>query len=86
MLLAYLDESHDKVEYWMAALIVPCESALQLQNDLDAVVNNAMMSGYGVPHARGVECHCHLWSTCPRWDRHPHSSVHSRLLAVVFRG
>jgi len=31
MLLAYLDESYDKVEYWLAALVVPTDAALQLQ-------------------------------------------------------
>lgn len=49
MLLAYLDESYDDVEYWLTALIVPSHSALQLQRDLDSVVEEAMLSGYGVP-------------------------------------
>lgn len=57
MLLAYLDESYDKAEYWLAALVVPAAAALQLQNDLDAVVNRAMTSGYGVPS--DAELHGH---------------------------
>lgn len=48
MLLAYLDESYDKVEYWLTSLLVPAESALKLQQDLDSVVYDACMSGYGV--------------------------------------
>ena len=47
MLLAYIDGSYDKVEYWLTALVVPAEDALQLQNDLDAVVSGAARS-YGV--------------------------------------
>jgi hypothetical protein len=38
MLLAYLDESYDKVEYWLTALLVPADAALKLQQDLDKVV------------------------------------------------
>jgi hypothetical protein len=57
VLHAYLDESYDKLEYWLTALIVPSESALKLQNDLDAVVNDAMMSGYGV--SSDAELHGH---------------------------
>lgn len=49
MLLAYLDESYDKVEYWLTALAVPTGSALALQNALDAIVDNAAASGYDIP-------------------------------------
>src|SRR5689334_3876788 len=48
MLLAYLDESYDKVEYWLTALLVPADAALKLQQDLDSIVYEASMSGYGV--------------------------------------
>lgn len=47
MLPAYIDESYDKVEYWLTALVVPADNALQLQNDLDAAVPDAARS-YGV--------------------------------------
>jgi hypothetical protein len=47
VLLAYIDESYDKVEYWLTALVVPADNALQLQNDLDAVVSDAAKS-YGI--------------------------------------
>lgn len=56
MLLAYLDESYDKVEYWLTALVVPTETALQLQNSLDAVVYEAMTK-YGIPY--DAELHGH---------------------------
>ncbi|WP_157931326.1 DUF3800 domain-containing protein [Mycobacteroides abscessus] len=41
MHLAYLDESHDKAEYWITSLIVPADSAQQLELGLDAVVDTA---------------------------------------------
>jgi hypothetical protein len=44
VLLAYLDESYDKLEYWLTALVVPTGSALALQNDLDAIVENSARS------------------------------------------
>ncbi len=37
MHLAYLDESHDKSEYWIAGLIVPALRAQALEFALDAV-------------------------------------------------
>lgn len=56
MLLAYIDESYDKAEYWLTALVVPHDSALRLQNDLDGVVADAARH-YGIaPHA---ELHGH---------------------------
>lgn len=55
MLLAYLDESYDKVEYWLTALLVPADSALQLQQDLEGIVYDAYMSSYCV--ARTAELH-----------------------------
>jgi hypothetical protein len=63
MLLAYLDESYDKAEYWLTALVVPSDSALQLQNDLDGVVNDATMSGYNLP---------------PDAELHGHQLVHGK--------
>ncbi|MDC8973995.1 DUF3800 domain-containing protein [Mycobacterium marinum] len=48
MLLAYLDESYDKVEYWLTALMVPADAALKLQQDLNGIVYEACMSSYGV--------------------------------------
>lgn len=48
MLLAYIDESHDRKEYWLTALVVPTEVALPLQNKLDAVVRTATVS-FGIP-------------------------------------
>lgn len=41
MHLAYLDESHDKSEYWIAGLIVPALRAQALEFALDAVVAKA---------------------------------------------
>lgn len=62
MLLAYIDESHDRVEYWLTALVMPNQVVLQLQNDLDAVVRdavtdyhvpiNAELHGYPLLHAK----------------------------------
>jgi hypothetical protein len=48
MLLAYLDESYDKVEYWLTTLLVPADAALKLQQDLDSIVYEAYPGGYGV--------------------------------------
>ncbi|MEN4396757.1 DUF3800 domain-containing protein [Mycolicibacterium senegalense] len=48
MLLAYLDESYDNVEYWLTALLVPGDSALKLQKDLNSIVYEACMASYGV--------------------------------------
>lgn len=41
MLLAYLDESHDKSEYWIAGLIVPALRAQALENALETIVAKA---------------------------------------------
>ncbi|OBY29276.1 DUF3800 domain-containing protein [Mycolicibacter kumamotonensis] len=41
MHLAYIDESHNKDEYWIASLIIPAEDAQRLELALDAVVENA---------------------------------------------
>jgi hypothetical protein len=48
MLLAYLDESYDNVEYWLTALLVPADAALKLQQDLNSIVYDACMASYGV--------------------------------------
>lgn len=56
MLLAYIDESYDRDEYWLSALVVPNEVALQLQNKLDAVVRDATLS-FGIP--LNAELHGH---------------------------
>jgi hypothetical protein len=45
VLLAYLDESYDKGEYWMTGLCCPSDSLLRLQSDLDAVVASAAKFG-----------------------------------------
>ncbi|MGW6698841.1 DUF3800 domain-containing protein [Nocardia sp. NPDC055049] len=41
MLLAYLDESYDKDQYWISAVVCPSEGLLQLGAALDAVVSDA---------------------------------------------
>ena len=41
MHLAYLDESHDKSEYWIASLIVPALRAQSREFALDAIVAKA---------------------------------------------
>ncbi|WP_369024053.1 DUF3800 domain-containing protein [Nocardia cyriacigeorgica] len=41
MLLAYLDESYDKGEYWISAVICPSTAVLGLAADLDRVVAKA---------------------------------------------
>jgi hypothetical protein len=56
MLLAYIDESYDREEYWLTGLVVPTEGALQLQNDLDAVVRTAALN-FGIP--LNAELHGH---------------------------
>ncbi|GJO33952.1 hypothetical protein NJB1507_46250 [Mycobacterium marinum] len=48
MLLAYVDESYDRGEYWLTALAVPHHVALRLQNELDGVVREAVAK-YNVP-------------------------------------
>lgn len=42
MHLAYLDESHDPAEYWIAGLIIPAMSAQALEFALDEVVSKAV--------------------------------------------
>ena len=56
MLLAYIDESYDRDEYWLTALVVPNDVALQLQNRLDEIVRDATLN-FGVPLA--AELHGH---------------------------
>lgn len=41
MHLAYLDESHDKSEYWITGLIVPALRAQKLEFALDDIVLEA---------------------------------------------
>lgn len=48
MLLAYIDESYDREEYWLTALVVPDAVALQLQNKFDDIVRDATLE-FGVP-------------------------------------
>jgi hypothetical protein len=48
MLLAYIDESYDRDEYWLTALVVPNAVALQLQNKFDDIVRDATLE-FGVP-------------------------------------
>lgn len=61
MLLAYLDESHDESEYWIARLIVPALRAQALENTFDAIVVKAektfpqLMKSDGKP----IELHGH---------------------------
>lgn len=61
MLLAYIDESYDRQEYWLTALVVPDQVAPQLQTNLDAVVRdttrfgiplNAELHGHPLVHAK----------------------------------
>ncbi|MFD3510875.1 DUF3800 domain-containing protein [Nocardia sp. NPDC058666] len=47
MLLAFLDESYDKGEYWIAAVICPSSEILGLARRLDAVVMKASR-GWGI--------------------------------------
>lgn len=57
MLLAYVDESHDAVRYWIAALVVPDAVARPLTHALDDVVAKAAASYDGI--APTTELHGH---------------------------
>src|SRR5947207_11928849 len=48
VLLAYLDESHTKERYFIAALLVPEQEANSLTNALDDVVEKAMQEYGGI--------------------------------------
>ncbi|HNM84839.1 MAG: DUF3800 domain-containing protein [Mycobacterium sp.] len=61
MHLAYLDESHDDSEYWIAGLIVPALSAQTLEFALDDVVSKAIKDfpQLSKPEGKPVELHGH---------------------------
>jgi hypothetical protein len=47
VLLAYLDESYDRAEYWLTALGCPANSLISIQRALDDIVTSAAQT-YGV--------------------------------------
>jgi len=54
--LVYVDESFDRVEYWVTGLVVPSERAVELESTLDAIVVNAAES---FPITPTAELHAH---------------------------
>ncbi|MFI9506807.1 DUF3800 domain-containing protein [Nocardia sp. NPDC052566] len=62
MLLAYLDESYDAGEYWVAAVICPADEVLKLANSLDEVAGKAASA----------------WSIDPRAELHGNDLVQGK--------